>query len=400
MVGLPTGTVTFLFSDVEGSTALLERLGDAYAGELGEHRAIVRETIGAHGGEIVDQRGEEVFAAFSDSAAAVACAAEIQHRHTGRVMRVRIGLHTGEPSLTGEGYLGLDVHRAARICSAGHGGQVLLSARTRELVADRSAKDLGAYLLSGISTPERLYQLLEPGLGQEFVALRVLPAPNGSGRDRAPSRRRDREPQSLEQLAWAVRARLPATPPEERQNVSRLAASLAAAARSATAAQRYSASVDRKALERRLSAYSAMRTTSRRAADAADGAKAQLALLDAVEEHRIALERIAHDPAARSDTVDEATRALAATVAETRAAIGNAAGRTRRTMRRGIRRLGNEYVVVTYDETGIEHANVFATLREARAFRRVVRLAEQHKIDSRAVIYADNPYPTGPAIDG
>jgi class 3 adenylate cyclase len=247
---LPTGTVTFLFSDVEGSTALLERLGEEYAEELAAHRSIVREAVDAHAGKIVDQRGEEVFAAFTDAVSAVDAAAEVQRLHVGRVMRVRIGLHTGEPSLTGEGYLGLDVHRAARICGAAHGGQVLFSARTRELVAERSAKDLGEYLLKGITSPERLYQLLEPGLGQEFAPLRVLPVvPDGR------LTRLGKRPAGgagIEQLAWETRARLPATHGSRRLEVSELALALDAAARASSAARRFTAGVDRRALDRRV----------------------------------------------------------------------------------------------------------------------------------------------------
>ncbi len=283
MVGLPTGTVTFLFSDVEGSTELLERLGDAYASELHEHRAIVREAVGSRGGEIVDQRGEETFAAFSDASAAVETAVEIERRHADHPMRVRIGLHTGQPALTGDGYLGLDVHRAARICGAGHGRQILLSAETRALVADRSTKDLGEYLLKGISAPEHLFQLLEEGLPRSFAALRVLPTARKSKR-RPQLRRRGDPPRSLEQLAWAVRARLPTTAEDERAAVSRLAASLIAAARSSTAAKRFVASVDRRAIERDLESYRSMGVTSQRASEAADLAARRLTLLDALDE--------------------------------------------------------------------------------------------------------------------
>jgi class 3 adenylate cyclase len=385
MVGLPTGTVTFLFSDVEGSTALLERLGDAHAGELGEHRAIVRDAVASNGGEIVDQRGEEVFAAFAETSLAVDAAVAIQRRHAGRLMRVRIGLHTGEPSLTGEGYLGLDVHRAARICAAGHGGQVLLSVRTRELVADRSAKDLGSYLLHGISTPERLYQLLEPGLGHDFVALRVLPAP-GDGERKLMARlpgHRPGEP-TLEQLAWAARARLPALPADERLVVARVAGALAAASRSATAANRLTASVDRRGLERRLSAYRAMSGTSNRAATAAKTVERQLEHLDAVRDRGAEVERVARGSSPEAEKVQEAASALDVAVAEARATIGKAGGRTRRTLFPGVRRLGHEYVVVAFDDAGIEHVNVFETMREARAFRRVVHLSEQRKRESQS----------------
>jgi class 3 adenylate cyclase len=382
MVGLPTGTVTFLFSDVEGSTALLERLGEAYADELRAHRAIVREAVSTNGGEIVDQRGEEVFAVFSEPASAVMCAVEIQHRHIGRVMRVRIGLHTGEPSLTGDGYLGLDVHRAARICGAGHGGQVLLSARTRELVGDKSAKDLGAYLLSGISRPERVYQLLEPGLGQEFVALRVLPAEQDGKARRSRWPGRTAPTPTLEQLAWAARARLPAIPASERSAASQLASALAAAARSATASRRFSMSIDRRSLERRLAAYRAMSGASLRASLAAETVERQLGELDAVRDRSTALDRAARVSEPIVSEIAKAAAELDIAVAKARVTIGKGGGRTRRTLYRGVRRLGDEYVVLTYDELGIEHVNVFGTMRDARVFRRTVRLAEKQRQDS------------------
>ena len=366
MVGLPTGTVTFLFSDVEGSTQLLERLGDAYASELQEHRAIVREAVGSHGGEIVDQRGEETFAAFSDASAAVEAAIEIERRQAERPMRVRIGLHTGAPALTGEGYLGLDVHRAARICAAGHGRQVLLSTETRALVADRPAKDLGAYLLKGITQPEHLYQLLADGLPKDFAPLRVLPTAPATRRRRF--RRVGTEPRSLEQLAWATRARLPAIPPDERPAVSRLATALLAAARSSAAARRFVASVDRRAIERDLESYRSAASASERASDAAGLAARRIALLDAVGERLDAAHEAAHRPEPASDEVEQATAALDAGLETARAAIGPFRVRSRRTRRRGVRRLAGEYLVVTFDETGIEHVSTFTTMTDARNF--------------------------------
>src|SRR5262245_15190169 len=134
MSGRPTGTVTFLFSDVEGSTEALQRLGDAYAGALGEHRRTTRDAVEQADGEVVDARGEEHFAVFARAHDAVAAAHAVQLAHRDHELKARIGLHTGEPSVDGDGYLGLDVHYAARICAAGHGGQVLLSAATRALV--------------------------------------------------------------------------------------------------------------------------------------------------------------------------------------------------------------------------------------------------------------------------
>ena len=145
-------------------------------------------------------------------------------------MRIRIGLHTGEPALTGDGYLGLDVHRASRICGAGHGRQILLSAETRALVADRSAKDLGEYLLKGISAPEQLFQLLEEGLPRNFAALRVLPTARKSKR-RDSLRRRGIGRKASSSSPGRCGPACPQRLPDERAAISRLAGPPIAAAR-------------------------------------------------------------------------------------------------------------------------------------------------------------------------
>src|SRR5919199_2852044 len=130
MPELPSGTVTFLFTDVEGSTRLLQELGERYGDVLAEHRLVVRNTIARHGGVEVDTQGDAFFVAFADASAALAAAHELAAAEG--PMPVRVGVHTGEAELTGGGYVGLDVHRAARICAAAHGGQVLPSPATRE----------------------------------------------------------------------------------------------------------------------------------------------------------------------------------------------------------------------------------------------------------------------------
>src|SRR6266567_1761793 len=139
---LPSGTVTFVFTDIEGSTKLLQELGDAYAEVSRDHRAIVREAFGAHNGTEIDTQGDSFFFSFMRARDAVAAAVDTQRalaRHEwpgGKTVRVRMGLHTGEPTVGDEGYLGLDVVRAARISAAGHGGQILLSETTRALVGN------------------------------------------------------------------------------------------------------------------------------------------------------------------------------------------------------------------------------------------------------------------------
>src|SRR5919205_4040471 len=140
MPALPTGTVTLLFTDIEGSTQLLRRLGEAYAGVLAEHQRLLWEAFAAHDGREVDTQGDAFFVAFPRAVDAVQAAVAAQralaaHPWPDRAaVRVRMGLHTGEPTSTGGRYVGLDVHRAARIGAAGHGGQGLLSATTQALL--------------------------------------------------------------------------------------------------------------------------------------------------------------------------------------------------------------------------------------------------------------------------
>ena len=124
--GLPAGVVTFLFTDVEGSTRLVRELGDAYAGALQEHRRLLRSVFAAHNGVEVDTQGDAFFVAFARASDAVAAAAAAQQALAPGPIKVRMGLHTGEPRLTEEGYVGLDVHKGARIAAVGHGGQVLM----------------------------------------------------------------------------------------------------------------------------------------------------------------------------------------------------------------------------------------------------------------------------------
>ena len=173
MSTLPTGTVTLFFTDVEGSTRLLEELGGDYDAALAEHHRIVRAALDRHGGQEVDTQGEAFFAAFARATDAVAAAVDLQRAD--HPFRVRIGLHTGQPRVGETGYVGLDVPRAARICAAGHGGQVLLSETTRNLVGDEYAvRDLGEHRLKDLSRPIRLYQLVEDGLAETFPPLRTL----------------------------------------------------------------------------------------------------------------------------------------------------------------------------------------------------------------------------------
>jgi len=179
MPALPTGTVTFLFTDLEGSTPLAHRLGDDWHGVLMDHRRLVRSAVAETSGSEIDCRGDEFFVAFEDASAATEAAIGAQRglaKHPwpeGAELRARMGMHTGEAIFADEDYLGVDVHRAARICFAGHGGQILLSETTHGLLPDElDRRDLGTYRLRGLPDPERIFQVIVPGLPAEFPALR------------------------------------------------------------------------------------------------------------------------------------------------------------------------------------------------------------------------------------
>jgi predicted ATPase len=167
--GWPTGTVTFLFTDIEGSTRLVQEFGGGYAEVLLEHRRRLRGAVTEHRGIEVDTQGDAFFCAFATATDAVGAARDGQAALAGGPVRVRMGVHTGEAALGGEGYAGIDVHRAARICAAGHGGQVLVSDATARLV-EADLHDLGLHRLKDLLAPMRLYQL---GHG-DFPPLRTL----------------------------------------------------------------------------------------------------------------------------------------------------------------------------------------------------------------------------------
>ncbi|MFN2484595.1 MAG: adenylate/guanylate cyclase domain-containing protein [Candidatus Limnocylindria bacterium] len=186
-VDLPTGTVTFLFTDVEGSTRLLQALGRAFPSVLERHHRILRDAIARHRGREVSTEGDAFFVVFRSAPDAVAAATDAQRALTaeawpeGTALRVRMGIHTGEAVIGADNYVGLDVHRAARINAAGHGGQVLLSDSTRALVDAAlpdgvRMRDLGEHRLKDLARPERLHQLVIEGLEGEFGTLRSLDA--------------------------------------------------------------------------------------------------------------------------------------------------------------------------------------------------------------------------------
>ena len=172
---LPSGTVTFLFTDIEGSTRLLQELGDAaYRDSVEDHRRILRDAFGASGGVEVDTAGDGFFVAFTAAPAAIEAAASAQTDLADGPIRVRMGIHSGTPLVAGDDYFGVDVHRAARIAATGHGGQIVLSAATAGLAGTAGLKDLGLHRLKDLSAPERLYQVGD----REFPPLKSLSQTN------------------------------------------------------------------------------------------------------------------------------------------------------------------------------------------------------------------------------
>jgi len=187
MMDLPTGTVTLLFSDIEGSTALLSKLGDRYADVLSTQRRILRSAFEQFHGRELGTEGDSFFVAFSTAGDAVEAARTAQRDLAdqnwpdGVSVRVRMGLHTGEPTLHEDGYVGMDVHRAARMAASAHGGQVVVSAATASIVRSSPPHgvdfvDLGLHRLKDIPDTEHLYQLTADGLGLDFPSLKSLGA--------------------------------------------------------------------------------------------------------------------------------------------------------------------------------------------------------------------------------
>ncbi|MEO8970870.1 MAG: tetratricopeptide repeat protein [Ktedonobacteraceae bacterium] len=182
MGNLPQGTVTLLFTDIEGSTRLLQRVGERYADVLAESRHVLQAAFQRWNGVVVDTQGDAFFVAFARANDAVSAAVDVQRTLFSTVFMEdvmvcdRVGIHTGEPEVAGEGYIGIDVHKAARVMSAAHGGQVLLSQTTRDLIEHDlpvgvSLRNLGAYRLKDIEGPNSLYQLVIAGLPADFPAL-------------------------------------------------------------------------------------------------------------------------------------------------------------------------------------------------------------------------------------
>jgi DNA-binding NarL/FixJ family response regulator/class 3 adenylate cyclase len=186
VTSLPTGTVTFLLADVEGSTRMQQDRAIDYATVIGTVRSILRSAVSSHEGHEISAVGDEFLAAFADASRAAGAALTAQRglRDTAwpgdRSVRARIGLHSGSPSLTDEGYTGIDVVRAARIANAGHGGQILVSAATQASVGGLESVDLGEHRIEGLPEPERIHQLLADDLPRDFPPLRDISATIGN----------------------------------------------------------------------------------------------------------------------------------------------------------------------------------------------------------------------------
>jgi class 3 adenylate cyclase len=212
MQNLPTGTVTLLFTDIAGSTRLLTQLGDRYARVLSECRQVLRTAFGQWNGNIVDTQGDAFFVVFARATDALSAAVAVQRAlasHAfphGAVVHVRMGLHTGEPQRTAEGYVGLDVHRAARVMSTGHSGQVLLSQATCSLVeldlpGDVHLRDLGEHRLKDLGRPMHLFQLAISDLPADFPPLHTLESfPNNLSVQPTPFLGREHEVAALRDL--------------------------------------------------------------------------------------------------------------------------------------------------------------------------------------------------------
>jgi class 3 adenylate cyclase len=174
----PSGAVTLFLSDIEGSTPLVHSLGDAYPALLDEVRSTIREAVHRGSGYEVDSRADEFFAVFASSADAVQAAIETQRKLDPARVKVRIGLHSGSPAVTDTGYVGMPVNVTARVCNAGHGGQILMTAATRDELEDSmpsgvSVVSLGRYQLQGLPQEEEVFQVKGRGLARSFPELRV-----------------------------------------------------------------------------------------------------------------------------------------------------------------------------------------------------------------------------------
>lgn len=394
MEQLPSGTVTLLFSDVEGSTLLVQELGAAYQDALAEHREILRAAVAEHRGHEVDCRADELLACFqraSDGLAA-AIAAQLALTGQGSRFRVRMGLHTGEPELIGDAYIGIDVNRAARICAAGHGGQILVSQTTRDLVSTTvQFRDLGTYLLAGVEHAERIFEVRVAGLRTASLPLRAEHETGTRGTRRPGIRlRRGRSSSQLADTAWLARQLI--EPGPLREPLTGLATGLFTADRAVHRADALLARIDRNRIARRLAEQRELSLVSAPVAELAAGTDAKLACLDRLGEDRQIVCDLGAEAAAllrgsfSAHSVEQvvkrlrlATGTLEGQVDVTAQAHDALSYRLARTRWRGVYRLDGVYVVPYHDTLGIERQPEFADAGEARRFRDTIKLAREAK---------------------
>jgi class 3 adenylate cyclase len=396
--GLPGGAVTFLFADVEGSTRLVQRLGeDDYATMLAELRRVLRTAVGEHQGREVDCRADELFAVFEQAECAVASATAAQHALArvlwahGSDVRVRMGLNAGRATVADGAYLGSAVNRASRICSAGHGGQVLVSQTVRDLVADTATwRELGEFVLAGFSSPERIFQLVIPGARQNFPAPRV-PRVKAGRRLRWPARRGS-PAHTVADVAWKVRILLPRVGDDVREAWGGLGASLFTGQRAAERADVFLSRVDHERLAARLADQQEMIGFSARARREAESIESEVAAVAQVASRRRVLAGSAADAesviaslegitpqditAVRARIV-EATTVLDDAVTFAAAHLNPLCYKLNRTRYRGVYRSSGRYVVRYIDTLGAERLRDFESLAEARNFRAACRITEK-----------------------
>jgi hypothetical protein len=390
MEDLPSGTVTLLFTDVEGSTRLVLELGAAYQYALDGHRQILRDAVASHAGREVDCRADDFLACFpraSDGLAA-AIAEQLALTSEDSQLRVRMGLHTGEPELIGNAYIGIDVNRAARICSAGHGGQILVSQTTRDLASTASSSAIsaptcsrGSSRLSGSSrcAPRAAHLVAAAWPSTKPVPRCVAGGACGRARAGLVAARRDR-----------VAARKLVEPGPLREALTGLAAALFDADRAVHRAEALLGKIDRHRIARRLAEQRELSLVSPPVAELAAGTDAKLACLDRLGDDAQVVSDLGAEAAALLDrsfsahAVEQicerlklATGTLDGQITVTARAHDALSYRLARTRWRGVYRLDALYVVPYHDELGIERQREFRDAGEARRFREGVKLARQ-----------------------
>jgi class 3 adenylate cyclase len=388
MVELPSGTVTLLFTDIEGSTRHVQELGsERYDQVLVAHREVLRAAFLAHRGVEIECRADEFFVSFAEATDALAAVVAAQRSLLSKrsPVRVRMGLHTGMPTLSAGNYVGLDVNRAARICSAGHGGQILVSATTEAALAGSvHCHDLGRYQLHGVAEPERIFEVRTPDLLCGFLALRAEPAETPRT-----AQRRGRTPTPGE-AAWRIRAALEPGPLQ--QPLSELAAALFEADRELHQADLLIERLDRRRLETQLAAQRSAASANDHAVNRVEQLRGKLELIDRLVEERRALIDTSADAVGIADghpttdavrrlcdRVEAAATALAAVTAANARAHDPLSYRLARTRWRGIYRLEGLYVVPYEDHLGVDRQREFAEARDAREFRDALKLVNEAK---------------------